>query len=140
MIPKDIKKMLQSDKYELAFVCSEYESATPTVNKQIAAIDKIVKSYDDSAMVIGEAPLMKDLQDVTDVDLRNVNIISIAAIFIIIMLVFKSLSLPVILVAVIEFAIAVNMAVPFIRGPAFPLWQALSSVPFSWGQRLIMPF
>ncbi len=116
MIPKDIKKMLQSDKYELAFVCSEYESATPTVNKQIAAIDKIVKSYDSSAMVIGEAPLMKDLQDVTDVDLRNVNIISIAAIFIIIMLVFKSLSLPVILVAVIEFAIAVNMAVPYLSG------------------------
>ncbi|POP36448.1 hypothetical protein C3R19_19960, partial [Blautia producta] len=120
MIPKDIKKMLQSDKYELAFVCSEYESATPTVNKQIAAIDKIVKSYDSSAMVIGEAPLMKDLQDVTDVDLRNVNIISIAAIFIIIMLVFKSLSLPVILVAVIEFAIAVNMAVPFYQGTSLP--------------------
>ena len=120
MIPKDIKKMLQSDKYELAFVCSEYESATPTVNKQIAAIDKIVKSYDSSAMVIGEAPLMKDLQDVTDVDLRNVNIISIAAIFIIIMLVFKSLSLPVILVAVIEFAIAVNMAVPFFQGTSLP--------------------
>ena len=120
MIPGDVRKMLQSDKYELAFVCSEYESATPTVNKQIAAIDKIVKSYDDSAMVIGEAPLMKDLQDVTDVDLRNVNIISIAAIFIIIMLVFKSISLPVILVAVIEFAIAVNMAVPFYQGTSLP--------------------
>lgn len=120
MIPGDVRKMLQSDKYELAFACSEYESATPTVNKQIAAIDKIVKSYDDSAMVIGEAPLMKDLQDVTDVDLRNVNIISIAAIFIIIMLVFKSISLPVILVAVIEFAIAVNMAVPFYQGTSLP--------------------
>lgn len=120
MIPDDIKEMLQSDDYELAFVCSEYESATDEVNTQISAIDKIVKSYDKSGMVIGEAPLMKDLQDVTDVDLRNVNIISIAAIFIIIMLVFKSLSLPVILVAVIEFAIAVNMAVPFYQGTSLP--------------------
>ena len=65
MIPEDVKEMLQSDNYELAFICSEYESATDQVNDQIAAIDKIVKSYDDTAMVIGEAPLMKDLQDVT---------------------------------------------------------------------------
>ena len=78
---------------------SEYESATDQVNDQIAAIDKIVKSYDDTAMVIGEAPLMKDLQDVTDVDLINVNAVSMIAIFLIIMIVFKSISLPVILVA-----------------------------------------
>ena len=123
MIPDDIKKMLQSDNYELAFVCSEYGSATPKVNKQIAAIDKIVKSYDKDAMVIGEAPLMKDLQDVTDIDLLNVNLISVAAIFLIIMLIFKSISLPVILVAVIEFAIAVNMAIPFYQASAFHLWQ-----------------
>lgn len=140
MIPKDIKKMLQSDKYELAFVCSEYESATPTVNKQIAAIDKIVKSYDSSAMVIGEAPLMKDLQDVTDVDLRNVNIISIAAIFIIIMLVFKSLSLPVILVAVIEFAIAVNMAVPFYQGTSLPFVASIVIGTIQLGALWIMPY
>ena len=62
MIPDDIKEMLQSDDYELAFVCSEYESATDEVNTQISAIDKIVKSYDKSGMVIGEAPLMKDLR------------------------------------------------------------------------------
>ena len=120
MIPDDIKKMLQSDNYELAFVCSEYGSATLKVNKQIAAIDKIVKSYDKDAMVIGEAPLMKDLQDVTDIDLLNVNLISVAAIFLIIMLIFKSISLPVILVAVIEFAIAVNMAIPFYQGISLP--------------------
>ncbi len=76
MIPKTFKKMLKSDNYELAFVSSEYESATDQVNAQIKKIDKIVKSYDKSGMVIGEAPLMKDLQDVTDVDLVNVNIIS----------------------------------------------------------------
>ena len=120
MIPDDMKEMLQSDDCELAFVCSEYESATDEVNTQISAIDKIVKSYDKSGMVIGEAPLMKDLQDVTDVDLVNVNAISIAAIFLIIMIIFKSISLPIILVAVIEFAIMVNMAIPFYKGTSLP--------------------
>lgn len=120
MIPADIKDMLQSENYELAFICSEYGSATDEVNAQIAEIDEIVKSYDSSAMVIGEAPLMKDLQDVTDRDLKIVNIISMAAIFIIIMLIFKSVSLPVILVAIIEFAIAVNMAVSYYTGGSLP--------------------
>ena len=112
--------MLRSDNYELAFICSEYQSATDEVNAQIGQIDQIVKAYDEKAMVIGEAPLMKDLQDVTDIDLRNVNIASMAAIFVIIMIVFKSISLPVLLVAVIEFAIAVNMAVPFYQGTELP--------------------
>lgn len=94
MIPKDVRKMMQSKDYELAFVSTKYESATDPVNTQIKKIDKIVKSYDKSGMVIGEAPLMKDLQDVTDVDLVNVNIISIAAIFVIILIIFKSISLP----------------------------------------------
>ena len=119
-IPDEVKEMLESDNYELAFVCSEYESATPKVNKQIAKIDKIVKAADKSTMVIGEAPLMKDLQDVTDVDLQTVNTISIIAIFIIILLVFKSFLLPVILVAVIEFAIFINMAIPFYQGTSLP--------------------
>lgn len=120
MVPSDMKEIFQSDQHELAFVCSEYESATDEVNEQIAQIDRIVKDYDDSAMVIGEAPLMKDLQDVTDRDLKIVNVISMAAIFVIIMLIFKSISLPVILVAVIEFAIAVNMAVPYYMGVQLP--------------------
>ena len=120
MIPKDVRKMMQSKDYELAFVSTEYESATDEVNTQIKKIDKIVKSYDKSGMVIGEAPLMKDLQDVTDVDLVNVNIISIAAIFVIILIIFKSISLPVILVAVIEFAIMINMAIPYYRGISLP--------------------
>lgn len=120
MVPSDMKEIFQSDRHELAFVCSEYESATDEVNEQIAQIDRIVKDYDDSAMVIGEAPLMKDLQDVTDRDLKIVNVISMAAIFVIIMLIFKSISLPIILVAVIEFAIAVNMAVPYYMGVQLP--------------------
>ena len=120
MIPSEVKEMLQSENYELAFVCSEYGAATEAVNRQIAQIDRIVKAYDSDAMVIGEAPLMKDLQDVTDIDLKMVNLVSIAAIFLIIMLTFKSISLPVILVAVIESAIMVNMAVPYFQGESLP--------------------
>ena len=120
MIPDDVKSMLESDDHELAFVCSKYESATDEVNAQIAQIDKIVKKYDDTGMVIGEAPLMKDLEDVTNVDLVRVNAISIIAIFIIILLVFKSISLPIILVAVIEFAIFVHIASPYYQGISLP--------------------
>ena len=120
MIPKDVKDMLQSDEQELVFVCSKYSSATDESNSQIAAINNLVKKYDSNGMVIGEAPLMKDLQDVTDIDLVNVNVASVAAIFIIIMLVFKSISVPIILVAVIEFAINVNMAIPFFQGIELP--------------------
>lgn len=120
MIPSEVKEMLQSENYELAFVCSEYGAATEAVNRQIAQIDRIVKAYDSDAMVIGEAPLMKDLQDVTDIDLKMVNLVSIVAIFLIIMLTFKSISLPVILVAVIESAIMVNMAVPYFQGESLP--------------------
>ena len=120
MIPKDIKSMLQSDNWELAFVCSQYQSATEEVNSQIAQINDIVKGYDENAMVIGEAPMMKDLEDVTNIDLQSVNTVSMAAIFIIIMIIFKSISLPIILVAVIEFAIAINMAVPFYQNISLP--------------------
>lgn len=120
MIPEDIKKIFKGKDYELAFICSEYGSATDEVNAQIKAIDKIVKNYDKSGMVIGEAPLMKDLQDTTDADLVRVNVISIGAIFLIIMFLFKSISLPIILVAVIEFAIMINMAIPFYQGVSLP--------------------
>lgn len=120
MIPADIKEMLMTDNYELQFVCSDYGSATDEVNAQIASMQDIVKRYQKDAMVIGEAPLMKDLSDVTDIDLQNVNNISIAAIFLIILITFKSISIPVILVAVIEFAIACNMAVPFYANTPLP--------------------
>ncbi|MBO5483658.1 MAG: MMPL family transporter [Lachnospiraceae bacterium] len=120
MIPNDIKEILKTDNYELMFVCSDYKSATDEVNAQIADINDIVKGYQKDAMVIGEAPLMKDLSDVTDVDLKNVNTISIVAIFLIILVTFKSISIPCILVAVIEFAIACNMSVPFYTNTALP--------------------
>ena len=120
MLPSDLKSMLASDDYEIQFICSEYSSATDECNAQLAEIQKIVKEYSPESMVIGEAPLMKDLQDTTDVDLQRVNILSIAAIFVIILLVFKSISLPFILVAVIEFAIFVNMAIPYYQGVTLP--------------------
>lgn len=120
MIPDDIKSMLKSDHYEVQFICSDYKTATDEVNKQIAGVNEIVKKYSPESMVIGEAPLTKDLADVTDVDLKNVNIASIAAIFVIIMIVFKSITLPVILVSVIEFAIFVNMAIPYYAGITLP--------------------
>lgn len=113
MVPKKYKEILTSDDYELMFVCSNYKTASDEVNKQIEELNAIVKNVDEASMVIGEAPLTKDLMDVTNIDLRNVNYLSIIAIFIIILITFKSISLPIILVSVIEFAICVNMAVPF---------------------------
>ena len=120
MIPSNIREMLESDNYEVQFVCSEYSSATDECNAQLDKIQEIVKSYSPESMVIGEAPLMKDLQDTTDVDLQRVNILSMAAIFLIILFVFKSISLPFILLAVIEFAIFVNMAIPYYQGVTLP--------------------
>lgn len=120
MIPSNVREMLESDNYEVQFVCSEYSSATDECNAQLASIQEIVKEYSPDSMAIGEAPLMKDLQDTTDVDLQRVNILSMAAIFVIILFVFKSISLPFVLLAVIEFAIYVNMAIPYYQGVTLP--------------------
>lgn len=120
MIPSNVREMLESDNYEVQFVCSEYSSATDECNAQLASIQEIVKEYSPDSMVIGEAPLMKDLQDTTDIDLQRVNILSMAAIFVIILFVFKSISLPFVLLAVIEFAIYVNMAIPYYQGVTLP--------------------
>lgn len=120
MVPDKYKDMFMSDEYELQFICSDYKSATDEVNSQIASLNDIVKKHSPESMIIGEAPLMKDLEDVTDVDLATVNYLSIAAIFLIIMLTFKSISLPVILVSVIEFAIFLNMSVPYYSGISLP--------------------
>lgn len=120
MIPKKLESKLKSDNYEIAFVCSDYKAATDEVNSQIADINKIAKKYSKDSMVIGEAPLTKDLQDVTDIDLVNVNYVSVAAIFLIILITFKSILIPVILVMVIEFAIFLNMSVPFYTHESLP--------------------
>ena len=120
MIPDEIKDELKSGKYQLMLIASEYASATDEVNAQCDEINKIIKKYDDSAMLIGEAPCTKDLIEITDTDFRNVSIISIGAIFIIIAFVFKSISLPIILVSVIEFAIFINMGIPAYTGTVLP--------------------
>ncbi len=120
VVPDDVREIMQSEDHELLFVCSEYEAATPEMNRQISDIERVVRNYDKDALVIGEAPMMKDLQDVTDRDLKVVNAISIIAIFLIILIVFRSLLLPVILVSVIEFAIFVNMAISYYQGVSLP--------------------
>ena len=120
MIPEKLRSKMQSDKHEMMFVGSEYQPATDEVNAQIKSVGRVTKKIDPTSIMIGEAPLMNDLQDVTDVDIRNVNIASAAAIFVIIMLLFKSISLPVILVAIIEFAIILNMAIPYYMGTELP--------------------
>ena len=116
IIPNSISDVLKGDKYQLMLVDSEYGTATDEVNNQVTEINNIIKKYDSSAMLIGEAPCTKDLIEVTDRDFKVVDVISIAAIFLIILVTFKSVSLPLILVAVIEFAIFVNLGIPCYTG------------------------
>ena len=111
-IPDDVKDVLINGDYQMMVVGSEYAVASDEVNAQCEEINNIIKKYDSSAMLIGEAPCTKDLIEITDEDFKTVSIVSIGAIFVIIALVFKSVSLPIILVAVIEFAIFINMGIP----------------------------
>ncbi len=111
-IPDEIKDVLESDNYQLIVVASEYAVASDEVNEQCSQINQIIKKYDSKAMLIGEAPCTKDLIEITNEDFKRVSAVSIGAIFVIILLVFKSISLPIILVSVIEFAIFINMGIP----------------------------
>ena len=120
MVPDEIRKIFKNGDYQMMLVLSEYATATDEVNEQIETIESIMKNYSDSAMLIGEAPCTKDLIKITDDDFKRVSIVSIGAIFLIIIFVFKSISLPVILVAVIEFAIFVNMGIPYYSGTIIP--------------------
>lgn len=120
MIPDKAKEALKSKDHQIILVTSDLTVATDEMNRQIDEVTAIVKKYDSNGMVIGEAPCTKDLIDVTAVDFRTVSIVSIAAIFVIIFFVFKSFSLPVILVSVIEFAIFINMGIPAYTGTVIP--------------------
>ena len=120
MIPDSIKNTLQSDNWKLLLVNSEYHAASDAVNRQIDTLNGILKRYDPDGMLIGEAPCMKDMIETTDHDFDVVNAISIVAIFIIILLVEKSLSLPFILIAVIELAIFINLGLPHYLGQSLP--------------------
>lgn len=120
IVPDSVTKILKSDKWQLMLVGSEYKVASDEENAQIDELSKILKSYDKDGMLIGEAAATKDLIDITDHDFKVVNIVSIAAIFIIILIALRSVSLPIILVAVIEFAITVNMGVPCFTNTTIP--------------------
>ena len=120
IVPDSVTKILKSDKWQLMLIGSEYKVASDEENAQIDELSKILKSYDKDGMLIGEAAATKDLIDITDHDFKVVNVVSIAAIFIIILIALRSVSLPIILVAVIEFAITVNMGVPCFTNTTIP--------------------
>ncbi len=120
VIPDSIKGILKSDKWELLLINSEYKVASDNVNTQIDELNAVLKKYDQKGMLIGEAPCMKDMIETTDRDFKVVNAVSIVAIFVIIALVEKSISLPFILIAVIELAIFINLGLPHYLGQSLP--------------------
>lgn len=120
MLPESVKEVLKSDDWELLLVNSEYKTATDEVNAQINELNTILKKYDPKGMLIGEAPCTKDLIETTDEDFKVVNTVSIVAIFVIIALVEKSITLPLILVAVIELSIFINLGLAHLTGTSLP--------------------
>ena len=120
MLPEEVTGALSSGDWQLMLVQSEYKVATDEVNAQCEKLNSVIKKYDPKAMLIGEAPCTKDLITITDKDFKVVSAISIIAIFLIIAFVFKSVSLPVILVSVIEFAIFINLGIPYYTGTKLP--------------------
>lgn len=120
MVPEAYKEILEQGDYQMLFLVSEYKTASDEVNAQCDTIKGIIRKYDASAMLIGEAPCTQDLITITDKDFKTVSTVSIVLIFMIIAIVLKSISLPVILVAVIEFAIFINMGIPAFTGTVLP--------------------
>ena len=119
-IPKDLTKELESDEHEMLIFMSAYKTGSDEANNQCNEIEKIIKKYDKNGMLVGEAACTRDLIKITNKDFATVSFVSIFLIFIIIALVFKSISLPIILVAVIEFAIFINMGIPFYTNTTLP--------------------
>ena len=119
-VPEKLKDALISDNYQLLLIGSEYEVASEAVNNQVAKLTEIAKAYDPESMLIGEAPCTKDLIEITDHDFNTVSTVSIGVIFLIIAIVFRSVSLPALLVAVIEFGIMINMGIPAYTGSKIP--------------------
>ena len=120
LLPEELTNSFSNDKYELILVNSTYDLATDELNNQIAKVNKIVHKYDKKAIIAGEGPLMNDLVKITDRDFKSVNYTSIIVIFILMLFVFKSISLPVILVTTIELAIFINMGIPYLTGTKLP--------------------
>lgn len=120
IIPDEVTEALKNENYEILLVSSVYKVASNEVNAQCDELNRIIKDYDSTGMLVGEAPCTKDLITITDKDFNTVSIVSIGVIFIIIAIVFKSISLPFILVAVIEFAIFINMGIPYYTNTTLP--------------------
>ena len=120
MLPDDLTKKIKNEKYQLVVINSKYEMATNELNKQIEEVNKVIEKYDKNAILAGEGPLMNDLVEVSDHDFNSVNTVSIAIIFVIMVFVLKSISLPVILICIIEFAIFINMGIPFYTHTTLP--------------------
>lgn len=120
MIPDSVTEALKNEDYQLVLVNSEYKVATDKLNAQIKELNQILHTYDKGGMLIGEGPLTADLIDITDKDFKTVSAVSIGIIFLIILILFKSISLPIILVSVIEFAIFINMGIPYYMGTKLP--------------------
>lgn len=120
LLPDSVSRVFKSDRWEMLILSSEYSTASPEMAKQVTSLNNIIKRYDKNGLLVGEAACTNDLINITSVDFATVNAISIAAIFIIIMLVEKSLTLPVILVAVIELAIFINLGLPHYMGESLP--------------------
>ena len=120
IVPNDVLSLVKGDRYQLMLINSSYVISSDEVNAQIDSLNTILKKYDKGGMLIGEAPCTKDLIACTDHDFTVVSLISIIAIFVIILLVQKSFSLPVLLVAIIELAIAANLCIPYYTGTELP--------------------
>ena len=120
MLPEDLIQVFQSDKYQMVLINSKYEIATNELNEQIGKVNDVVKEYDENAIVVGEGPLMKDLVEISNHDFNSVNIVSIAVIFVLMFFVLKSITLPIILICVIEFAIFINMGIPYFSNITIP--------------------
>ena len=119
-LPAKTVSELKGEDYQIMMIATDYKIASDEINNQISKVNDIVKSYDSKAMVVGEAPCTKDLITITDKDFKTVSAVSIVAIFVIILFVLKSISLPIILVSAIEFAIFVNMGIPYFTHTQIP--------------------
>ena len=125
ILSDDIKDIFESENYQMILISSKYEIASDELNNQIDEVNKIVKEYDENGMFVGEGPLMKDLVEISNHDFNSVNTVSIAVIFIIMIFVLRSISLPVILICVIECAIFINMGIPYLAETTIPFISSI---------------
>ena len=125
VLPSDVKEIFESEKHKMILLSSKYEIASDELNSQINDINKVVKEYDENGMFVGEGPLMKDLVEISNHDFNSVNIVSIGIIFIIMIFVLFSITLPIILIFIIECAIFINMGVPYLTGTTIPFISSI---------------